>query len=160
MPATESINESVPESFARITRSNTDSELDEYIHAGEESEEKDDLFEVIADDSEDDDAEEPRIERDTKMEEEIELEKGVPLEKLVEDVPELSRVRDSKTADSSDQDVQGSMDPVRMYLRDIGQHPLLTGEEELELVSSPKNASKPRIYLIQMHCSTWSKRLP
>ncbi len=35
------------------------------------------------------------------MEEEIEQEKYVPLEKLVEDVPELSQ----------------SLDPVRMYLR-------------------------------------------
>ena len=58
----------------------------------------------------------PRIERDTKMEEEIEQEKYVPLEKLIEDVPELAQ----------------SLDPVRMYLRDIGRHPLLTGEEELE----------------------------
>jgi RNA polymerase primary sigma factor len=51
------------------------------------------------------------------MEEEIEQEKYVPLEKLIEDVPDLGQ----------------SLDPVRMYLRDIGRHPLLTGEEELAL---------------------------
>ena len=98
----------------------SESELDEYIHLGEEPEEEEDFF----DESEEEEGTEeeeatpiPRIERDTKMEEEIEQEKYVPLEKLIEDVPELGQ----------------SLDPVRMYLRDIGRHPLLTGEEELEL---------------------------
>ena len=50
------------------------------------------------------------------MEEEIEQEKFVPIEKLIEDVQDLGQ----------------SLDPVRMYLRDIGRHPLLTGEQELE----------------------------
>lgn len=104
-------------------RGSSESELDEYIHLGEAQEEEEELFE---DDSEGDDidADEeeestpiPRIERDTKMEEEIELEKYVPLEKLIADVPELGQ----------------SLDPVRMYLGDIGRHPLLTGEEELYL---------------------------
>jgi RNA polymerase primary sigma factor len=85
------------------------------------AEEDDDLFEDLAVEDDADDEEEstpiPRIERDTKMEEEIEQEKYVPLEKLIEDVPELGQ----------------SLDPVRMYLRDIGRHPLLTGEEELAL---------------------------
>jgi RNA polymerase primary sigma factor len=96
--------------------------LDEYIHLGEEpAEEDDDLFEDLAVEEELEEEEEstpiPRIERDTKMEEEIEQEKYVPLEKLIEDVPDLGQ----------------SLDPVRMYLRDIGRHPLLTGEEELAL---------------------------
>jgi RNA polymerase primary sigma factor len=100
-------------------RRGNDSELDEYINLGEEEEEDEDPF----DDEPEEEVEEedttpiPRIERDTQMEEEIEQEKHVPLEKLIEDVPELGQ----------------SLDPVRMYLRDIGLHPLLTGEEELEL---------------------------
>jgi RNA polymerase primary sigma factor len=110
------------ESLTPLPRSGSgnESELDEYIHLGETPAEEEDLF---ADLSEGEEAEEeestpiPRIERDTKMEEEIEQEKYVPLEKLIEDVPELGQ----------------SLDPVRMYLRDIGRHPLLSGEEELEL---------------------------
>jgi len=51
------------------------------------------------------------------MEEEIEQERHIPIEKLIADVPELTQ----------------SLDPVRLFLSDIGQHPLLTGEEELEL---------------------------
>lgn len=43
----------------------------------------------------------PRIERDTKLEEEIERERYVPIEKLVADVPEISQ----------------TLDPVRIYLR-------------------------------------------
>jgi RNA polymerase primary sigma factor len=109
------------EPVARLRRANSESELDEYIHLGEDEDEEEDLFDDMPDDEEEEEEEEttpiPRIERDTKMEEEIEQEKHVPLEKLVEDVPELSM----------------SLDPVRMYLRDIGRHPLLTGEEELEL---------------------------
>lgn len=104
------------------SRGGSESELDEYIHLGETLEEEDDeLFEELPDDDDEEEEEAstpiPRIERDTKMEEEIEQERYVPLEKLIEDVPELGQ----------------SLDPVRMYLRDIGRHPLLTGEEELEL---------------------------
>jgi RNA polymerase primary sigma factor len=98
-----------------------ESELDEYIHLGESPAQEDDLFEDLGVEEDVDEEEEtapiPRIERDTKMEEEIEQEKYVPLEKLIEDVPDLGQ----------------SLDPVRMYLRDIGRHPLLTGEEELAL---------------------------
>ncbi|MFN2201215.1 MAG: RNA polymerase sigma factor RpoD [Caldilineaceae bacterium] len=108
-------------SITSLRRSSSGSELDEYINLGEESEdEEEDLFDDIPEDDDDEDQATPipRIERDTKMEEEVEQEKSKPIEKLVEDVPEL----------------QGqTLDPVRMYLRDIGRHPLLTGEEELEL---------------------------
>ena len=98
------------------------SELDEYINLGEEEEkDKDDdlLDELIEEiEKEDDSAPLPRIERDEELEEEIEKEKQVPVEKLLDDVsPELSQ----------------SLDPVRMYLRDIGLHPLLTAEQELSL---------------------------
>jgi RNA polymerase primary sigma factor len=94
--------------------------LDEYIHLGETpEEEEEDLFEDIQEDDaeEDDNASLPRIERDLKLEEEIELEKYVPVEKVLEDVQEVSQV----------------LDPVRMYLREIGQHDLLTAEEEVAL---------------------------
>jgi RNA polymerase primary sigma factor len=109
------------DSLAPIPRSrpSAESELDEYIHLGEVQEEEEDLFADIPEDeeSEEESTPIPRIERDTKMEEEIEQEKYVPLEKLIEDVPDLGQ----------------SLDPVRMYLRDIGRHPLLTGEQELDL---------------------------
>ncbi len=112
-----------PETSAPIPRSRpgSESELDEYIRLGEQpEEEEEDLFEDLPESAEEEEEEStpiPRIERDTKMEEEIEQEKYVPLEKLIEDVPDLGQ----------------SLDPVRMYLRDIGRHALLTGEEELEL---------------------------
>ena len=96
------------------------SELDEYINLGETQEEKgDDLLDDLIEEIEDDEsAPLPRIERDEELEEEIEKEKQVPVEKLLDDVsPELSQ----------------SLDPVRMYLRDIGLHPLLTAEQELSL---------------------------
>jgi RNA polymerase primary sigma factor len=96
-----------------------ESELDEYIHMGEKPAEEEDLFADIPEEEEpeDDNAPIPRIERDTKLEEEIEQEKYIPLEKLIADVAETGT----------------SLDPVRMYLRDIGRDPLLTAEEELEL---------------------------
>ncbi|MEM7539515.1 MAG: RNA polymerase sigma factor [Chloroflexota bacterium] len=98
----------------------SESELDEYINLGEANEEQDDLFDDLPEDDEvfeEDSTPIPQIERDTKMEKEIEEERHVPIEKLIADVPELNQ----------------SLDPVRLFLRDIGQHPLLTGEQELEL---------------------------
>ena len=97
-----------------------DSELDEYIHLGEpKAAQEEDFFEEEPDaaEVEEDTAPIPRIERDTKLEEEIEQEKYVPIEKLIADVQEVGQ----------------SLDPVRMYLRDIGRHPLLTAEEEMDL---------------------------
>ncbi len=121
-PRRTSLNRSArPESQSPMPRS-SDGEIDvDSILFSEAHTEEDDLFEDLAPEDAVDEEEEstpiPRIERDTKMEEEIELEKYVPLEKLIEDVPDLGQ----------------SLDPVRMYLRDIGRHPLLTGEEELAL---------------------------
>lgn len=98
--------------------SSSESELDEYIHMGEAKKEEEDVFEDIKEDEEDDDsAPLPRIARDLKLEEEIEREQYVPVEKVIEDVAELSQV----------------LDPVRMYLREIGRHALLTAEEEVSL---------------------------
>jgi RNA polymerase primary sigma factor len=96
-----------------------ESELDEYIHLGEtEQKPEDDLFEEPeTPEVEEDSAPIPRIERDTKLEEEIEQEKYVPIETLIADLQEVGQ----------------SLDPVRMYLRDIGRHPLLSAEEEMEL---------------------------
>ena len=111
-----------PGAMQPIRRSNagSSSELDEYIHLGEKQEnEDDDLFEEEESDEEDEEQETapiPRIERDTKLEEEVEQEKLVPIEKLIEDVPELGQ----------------SLDPVRLFLRDIGRHALLTSEQELD----------------------------
>ncbi len=96
---------------------NSESELDEYINLGEEKEEEDLFDDMADDDDEDDSAALPRIERDLQLEAEIEKEKYVPVEKVVEDVAEVSQV----------------LDPVRMYLREIGQHDLLTAEEEVAL---------------------------
>ena len=97
--------------------SSSESELDEYIHMGEAQEEEEDVFEDIEEEEEDDSAPLPRIARDLKLEEEIEREKYVPVEKVIEDVPEIGQV----------------LDPVRMYLREIGRHALLTAEEEVSL---------------------------
>ena len=103
--------------LARST-SPMESELDQYINLGEKPPVDDIFADIIEDEEEEEDAAPiPRIPRDTKLEEEIEKEKYVPIEKLIADVPELGQ----------------SLDPVRMYLRDIGRHPLLTAEEELEL---------------------------
>lgn len=105
---------------AGLSNGASESELDEYIHMGEKSAEEDDLFDDIPEEEEeatDDGAALPSIERDTKLEEEIEQEKYIPLEKLIADVAESG----------------ASLDPVRMYLRDIGRDPLLTAEEEMDL---------------------------
>ena len=115
--------EAAEESIRPIPRSGASvSELDEYINLGAQNEEEEDddvLGELIEEVDEDDDAQPlPKIERDEELEEEIEKEKLVPVERLLDDVaPEHSQ----------------SLDPVRMYLRDIGQHALLTAEDEMDL---------------------------
>ncbi|MCL4862783.1 MAG: RNA polymerase sigma factor RpoD [Caldilineaceae bacterium] len=95
---------------------------------GEKPAEEDDLFDDIPEESEtgDEDAAIPSIERDTKLEEEIEQEKYIPLEKLIADVAEPGT----------------SLDPVRMYLRDIGRDPLLTAEEEMDLAQRIEAGNK------------------
>lgn len=59
----------------------------------------------------------PSIERDLKLEEEIEQETHIPVEKIIEDVQEVGQ----------------SLDPMRMYLREIGRHDLLTAEQQTAL---------------------------
>ena len=116
--------------LAPVARPNgtPESELDEYIHMGEKPPQEDDLFADIPEEPEapDEDTAIPTIERDTKLEEEIEQEKYIPLEKLIADVAETGT----------------SLDPVRMYLRDIGRDPLLTAEEELDLAQRIEDGNK------------------
>jgi RNA polymerase primary sigma factor len=102
--------------------SSGESELDEYINLGEEKPVEDDLFADIpeAEESEEETTKSPQIERDALLEEEIERERELPIEKLIEDVPELGQ----------------SLDPVRMYLSDIGRHPLLTAQQELDFADA------------------------
>ncbi len=107
-----------------------ESELDEYIHLGEDksSAQNEDVFadEPEEAEEEEDTAPIPRIERDTKLEEEIEQEKYVPIEDLIADIQEVGQ----------------SLDPVRMYLRDIGRHPLLTAEEEMDFAQKIEDGVK------------------
>jgi len=111
------------------TRTGSVSELDEYINLGDKSEDKDE-DDILDEESDSDSAETddsdsepiPRIERDAELEKEVEEERNVPIEKLIEDVPELGQ----------------SLDPVRLFLRDIGRHPLLTAEQEMTLAEAIK----------------------
>jgi RNA polymerase primary sigma factor len=121
MPSEEDMEDEL-EPITPLARSSSgsESELDEYIHLGEPKPAEDDLFGDEPPDEPAPDEEEapiPRIERDTKLEEEIEQEKYVPIEELIADIHEVGL----------------TLDPVRMYLRDIGRHPLLSADEELEL---------------------------
>ena len=59
----------------------------------------------------------PRIERDLELEEEIEKETQIPVEKIIEDVSEVGQM----------------LDPMRRYLREIGRHELLTAEQQTAL---------------------------
>lgn len=129
LPSSDEDPEDEIETFAPLPRTSggSDSELDEYIHLGETpAAQEEDLFPEQPDEPEEDAAPIPRIERDTKLEEEIEQEKYVPIEELIADIQEIGQ----------------SLDPVRMYLRDIGRHPLLTAEEELELAQKIEEGVK------------------
>ena len=88
-------------------------ELDDYIQNGESEE---GLFPEIVEEEEENTAL-PRIERDLELEEEIEQETQIPVEKIIEDVSEVGQM----------------LDPMRMYLREIGRHDLLTAEQQTAL---------------------------
>jgi RNA polymerase primary sigma factor len=130
MPPPDEDSEEELEPLTPLPRSSnsSESELDEYIHLGEEQKapEEDIFADVPEEEEEEDTAPIPRIERDTKLEEEIEQEKYVPIEELIADIQEVGQ----------------SLDPVRMYLRDIGRHPLLTADEELELAQKIEDGVK------------------
>ncbi len=101
-----------------------DDEIEEQEYASEEVEEEDDqdeddddladvpLLEIDAD--ADDEVEIfPYLERDPDLEAEVEAEAVLPVERIIDDI--------------------SIADPVRQYLREIGQHPLLTGEQEVAI---------------------------
>ena len=89
-------------------------ELDDYIQNGESEE---GLFPEIVEEEEEENTALPRIERDLELEEEIEQETQIPVEKIIEDVSEVGQM----------------LDPMRMYLREIGRHDLLTAEQQTAL---------------------------
>ncbi len=91
-----------------------DRELDEYIQI-DEPEEESELFPEIEEEEESTPL--PRIQRDLKLEEEIEKETRIPVEKIIEDVPEVGQ----------------ALDPMRMYLSEIGRHDLLSAEQQTAL---------------------------
>ncbi|MFN8445778.1 MAG: RNA polymerase sigma factor RpoD [Caldilineaceae bacterium] len=108
-----------------LPRAGGGSELDEYINLGNKEATEEDVFADIPEteaEEDDDSAPIPRIERDIKFEEEVERERFEPIEKLVADVADAGQ----------------SLDPIRMYLRDIGLHPLLSAEEEVDLAQRIK----------------------
>ena len=90
-----------------------DRELDEYIQI-DEPEEESELFPEI---EEEESTPLPRIQRDLKLEEEIEKETRIPVEKIIEDVPEVGQ----------------ALDPMRLYLSEIGRHDLLSAEQQTAL---------------------------
>ena len=95
------------------------SELDEFTRAGESAEETESFLETKEEQA---NTPLPSIERDLKLEEEIEQETPIPVEKIIEDVQEVDQV----------------LDPMRMYLREIGRHDLLTAEQQTALAKRIK----------------------
>ncbi len=89
-------------------------ELDDYIQDGESEE---GFSPEIFEEEEEENTALPRIERDLELEEEIEKETQIPVEKIIEDVSEVGQM----------------LDPMRMYLREIGRHELLTAEQQTAL---------------------------
>ena len=87
------------------------SEPDEFTRAGESPEETELFLETKEEQA---NTPLPSAERDLILEEEIEQETRVPVEKIIEDVQEVGQV----------------LDPMRMYLREIGRHDLLTAEQQ------------------------------
>ncbi len=98
--------------------SDEERENDEYDEE-EEEEELEDEDDELADvpllelEGEDDSDLLPLLERDRDLEAAVEAEASLPVERIVDDV--------------------SINDPVRQYLREIGQHPLLTGEQEVAI---------------------------
>jgi RNA polymerase primary sigma factor len=121
-------------SFTPLPRLGGESELDQYIHLGESAPPEEDLFEEAEEIEEEDSAPIPRIERDIKLEEEIEQEKYKPLETLIADLQEVGQ----------------SLDPVRMYLRDIGLHQLLSADDEMDLAERIRVGEVAEVQLAQL----------
>jgi RNA polymerase primary sigma factor len=87
------------------------SELDEITQAGESVEETERFLETKEEQA---NTPLPVIERDLKLEEEVEQETQIPVERIIEDVSDVGQV----------------LDPMRMYLREIGRHDLLNVEQQ------------------------------
>ena len=87
------------------------SELDEITQAGESVEETERFLETKEEQA---NTPLPVIERDLKLEEEVEQETQIPVERIIEDVS----------------DVGQGLDPMRMYLREIGRHDLLNVKQQ------------------------------
>ncbi|MBU6349455.1 MAG: RNA polymerase sigma factor RpoD [Chloroflexi bacterium] len=121
-------------SFTPLPRLGGESELDQYIHLGENTPPEEDLFEEAEEIEEEDSAPIPRIERDIKLEEEIEQEKYKPIETLIADLQEVGQ----------------SLDPVRMYLRDIGLHQLLSADDEMDLAERIRVGEAAEVQLAQL----------
>ena len=93
----------------------------------------DELIEIPVLEIEDDDEESgliPAIERDTELEAEVEAEAALPVERIVDDV--------------------SINDPVRQYLREIGQHPLLTAEEEVSIAKRIRAGQNSEAHLREL----------
>ncbi|MFM7173121.1 MAG: sigma-70 family RNA polymerase sigma factor, partial [Caldilinea sp.] len=121
-------------SFTPLPRLGGESELDQYIHLGESAPPEEDLFDEPEEVEEEDSAPIPRIERDIKLEEEIEQEKYKPIETLIADLQEVGQ----------------SLDPVRMYLRDIGLHQLLSADDEMDLAERIRVGEAAEVQLAQL----------
>ena len=72
----------------------------------------------------------PDIERDEELEAEVEAEAELPVERLVEDV--------------------SISDPVRQYLREIGQHSLLTAEQEVALAKRIRAGKEASARIVEL----------
>lgn len=75
----------------------------------------------------------PSIARDPLLEEEVELETQVPVERIIDDVQEAGQI----------------LDPIRMYLHEIGQHELLTPEQQNSLAGRIKVGLQAEEKLLQ-----------
>ena len=72
----------------------------------------------------------PLIERDVELEAEVEAEAVLPVERIVDDV--------------------SINDPVRQYLREIGQHPLLTPEQEVAIAKRIRTGQNAEAHLREL----------
>ncbi len=72
----------------------------------------------------------PTIERDTKLEAEVEAEASLPVEQIVDDV--------------------SINDPVRQYLREIGRHDLLTAEQEVSIAKRIRAGQESEAHLLEL----------